>query len=151
MMGEAPGGVSLPTMPFAGFRAQMSGAQVVAADSTVQVQFSVEDFDVGDYYDTGTYRWTPAAGHVTVGCGIEYSTGDNEGFRVIIRKNGADLANILFRNRCNSAITGSNLCITTTSDGDDYFEAFTRHSNGAGANVQDTVGTRFWGFMVPAS
>jgi hypothetical protein len=135
---------------FAGFRAQLSANQAIGQNSLTQLQFSVEDFDVGTYYDTGTYRWTPAAGPVVVGINLEWQWAHDSGTNVMVKKNGTTIYQDYFRYRDAILRAGGTVSILDQADGDDYYEAFI-HQYAANLTVLDTGGSHFWGFVIPTT
>tara|TARA_B100001175_G_C19488784_1_gene631415 strand:- start:37 stop:564 length:528 start_codon:yes stop_codon:yes gene_type:complete len=44
------------------FKALMTNAQAISANTSTVIQINNEVFDIGGYFDTSTYRYTPPAG-----------------------------------------------------------------------------------------
>ena len=132
------GVVTQPTKPM--FRAVRSVDQSISNNSTTVIQFNdkssnSELFDIGGYFNTGTYRYTPlVAGYYSFSMGVllesaHYCIGT-------IRKNGTGQ----FHNR---AWSESGLYSTAQMSGilyldgvDDYVDGTIYHNVGGAANIR---------------
>jgi len=57
---ELPTGISGQNYP--AFKALMTSSQAISATTNTVIQINNEVFDIGGYFDTSTYRYTPPAG-----------------------------------------------------------------------------------------
>jgi len=57
------------------FRARLSSNQSVSGSTWTVLSLATEDFDIGSYFDTSTYRWTPPSGRYVINGQVRLSTG----------------------------------------------------------------------------
>ena len=113
---ELPTGISGQNYP--AFKALMTSSQAISAATNTVIQINNEVFDIGGYFDTSTYRYTPPAGKycfiANVGNGTveTYITGQ-------IFKNGSVLAETL-----SDASNGARLPVHVIDEanGTDYYD-----------------------------
>lgn len=118
------------------FRANLSGAQSISADTATKVAFATEAFDSDGKYDTSNYRFTPTiAGKYLIYVRIgyqEHNTGagsltDQAGLYSRIYVNGSAVADV-GNHSAVSSLQGVISAVSTaivTLDNNDYVEAFT--------------------------
>ena len=85
------------------FKAERSSsAQSISHNTATQVQFNSETFDLENWYDTSTYKYTPqVAGYYWIHASIAWGGLNGESVETFtyIRKNGSDL------HRCGGGVT----------------------------------------------
>jgi len=139
----------LDIVNFVGFLATMSGDEGTASGVAEVMPFDTETFDIGGYFNVGTYRWTPPAGYVVIYANLQWENGHNSGVDTQILKNGGSV--------ClagNSITTTNPVSITVlwigVADGDDFFEAQARQYSGGALDVLSSR-SQFMGFVIPQS
>jgi hypothetical protein len=86
---DGSGNVTLTNFPdnTPAFRARLSSNQSVSGSTWTVLSLATEDFDIGSYFDTSTYRWTPPSGRYVINGQVRLSTGMSYMY-VAIYKNG---------------------------------------------------------------
>ena len=127
------------------FHARLSANQSIAHATSTILQLNTVDYNVGGYYDTSTYRFTPPAGVycITLMITINSSTPDFVIGR--IHKNGSN--GILDHrgtesNAANAYVT-CNGTVQAYLNGTDYLEFVTQHNVGSSTDASSTVGQTF--------
>lgn len=141
----------LDIVNFVGFHATMSGGQVIAAGAVPPIEFDVETYDIGSYFNTANYRWTPPAGYVVLYTSVHFDSSAVSEFRAFIYKNGAEACSHV--TRPDAAVgTGSSCSVAWVgvADGDDYFESRIYHIGGSGKTAGPSF-CYFMGFLIPQS
>ena len=147
----AAGGTNTPY-----FRAEMSGAQTPADETTVKIAFDTEVYDSAGAYDSSTnYRFTPqTAGYymISMSCSLYKPGTILNSADVYIRFNGSDVAGGWMANHGNQfsyATVGASILVLFNGSSD-YVEAFTHinTSTGAAGQVSSGSGTWFQGFRI---
>lgn len=137
--------VTPPPVPASRFHA-VAGAQSMASATNVKVQFSVESFDVGSYYDAATnYRVTPGNGETwLLSASIAWDvTNGVDGERLIteIYKNNS----LLYYTEAGRTGSGGYVALPISTmvvgNGTDYYEIFGLKS---GAGAGQTVNSQSW-------
>lgn len=139
----------LDIVNFVGFYATMSGDQSIDTGVQNVVQFDTETFDIGGYYNNGTYRWTPPAGHVILYTALCYTISTANGQCARILKNNALVANYWYRPRTSGVVdSGAHIMYIDEANGSDYYEAAAFHNYGSTQSVV-AADSHFTGFAVP--
>ena len=126
------------------FRATLSADQIgIPQNAFTKINFNVAGINVGGHFSTGTSRWTPPAGRVTLGLTLYGSVGAAANLYAAIYKNGAALVYI-FNNSGSNSITYASASIIDIANGTDFYEAYTLQNGPAGATVYATVGQTFF-------
>ncbi|MFU0503664.1 hypothetical protein [Pseudaminobacter sp. NGMCC 1.201702] len=97
----------------------------IVTGTATKISFGSESFDIGNYYDTATSRFTPPAGKYRLSATLLTASGmvDQSAAAVMIYQNGARIARAYL---VASGTTNISPSITTivSADGTDYFEVF---------------------------
>jgi len=111
----------------ASFSAHMNGTdQTISTSGATLLEFDTESFDVGSYFNTSSYRWTPPAGYAMISLGVMLATSPTispNRYTLKLYKNGAlhKQAQIIV----DESWDYSTSIITMESvNGTDYFQAY---------------------------
>ena len=112
------------------FKAVMANAQTITANTLTVAQINSEVFDIGGYFDTSTYRFTPPAGKY---CFIgNLGNGEYESYlEVSILKNGSKVSENIIELNSGTWAGRSPVHAVEEANGSDYFELGAR----AGSNM----------------
>lgn len=123
------------------FRARLGSAQTVANGASPKLNLNTEFFDVGGFYDTSLYRFTPTvAGYYQINLGVYSSAGATELLAMIYR-NGSEYARGASSNATSSRVsTVSDIVFLNGIS--DFVEGFVFHQNGTGASATLDAGAR---------
>jgi hypothetical protein len=114
------------------------------------VPFNSAGVNVGGYYNTSTYRWTPPAGLVFLFAHMYASgwTANTVGMNVLLRKNGTYFA-AQGNTQQSSAFCELSVSCIDNANGTDYYEAaFNPSSVATGAVQAVSQQTYFGGFSL---
>lgn len=129
------------------FRARSTGQTGIADATYTKAAMDQELYDVGGYYDTSLYRWTPPAGpvflHATAYLSGAYSIG-NAAF-VAIAKNGGIIASGASFYCPNGSFQFSIAETIDAASGTDYYEAFVYGDTTSGTNAVNVGISQFSG------
>tara|TARA_R100001086_G_scaffold45864_1_gene20297 strand:+ start:265 stop:768 length:504 start_codon:yes stop_codon:yes gene_type:complete len=144
------GGFTIPRVPC--FRAYPSANQTISSSYTyTKLNMNTEDFDVGGYYDTSNYRYTPlVAGiyYIQVGVGLT-STNAIVG---VIFKNGSIYQNGgIMQNAGYTLNTSITTGLVSMNGSSDYIEAFGNSSSTSQVVSGNSIYTNFSAVLVGAS
>lgn len=123
------------------FSARKSADQTgIMTGVSTKMDFPVEEFDFGGYYDAANSKFTPPAGKYRLSAGLGWSSGLVDGRQVTVEiwKNGAVFRMFAVQvsgTSDNALVSGS--CLVAAS-GTDYFEVY---GSGLGINNKTVVGT----------
>ena len=139
----------LNVVNFAGFHATMSADEETASGVAEVLPFNTETFDIGGYFNTGTYRWIPPAGYVVLYANLQWENSHASGVDTQILKNGASicLAQSSFTTTSPQTVA---VFWVGVADGDDYFEVQARQYSGGALDVL-SARSQFMGFVIPQS
>ena len=146
---DTAGKVFLPNTPR--FHARLSANQSIAHATSTILQLNTVDYNVGGYYNTSTYRFTPPAGVycITLMITINSSTPDFVIGR--IHKNGSNgiLDHRGTESAAGNAYVTCNGTVHTYLNGTDYLEFVTQHNVGSATDASSTVGQTYaCGFLI---
>ena len=112
------------------FKAVMANAQSISANTLTVAQINSEVFDIGGYFNTSTYRFTPPAGKY---CFIgNLGNGEFETYlEVSILKNGSKVSENIIELNSGTWAGRSPVHAVEEANGSDYFELGAR----AGSNM----------------
>ena len=112
------------------FKAVMANAQTITANTLTVVQINSEFFDIGGYFNTSTYRFTPPAGKY---CFIgNLGNGEYETYlEVSILKNGSKVSENIIELNSGTWAGRSPVHAVEEANGSDYFQLGAR----AGTNM----------------
>ena len=112
------------------FKAIMSSGQTITTNTLTVVEINSEVFDIGGYFDTSTYRFTPPAGKY---CFIgNLGNGEYETYlEVSILKNGSKVSENIIELNSGTWAGRSPVHAVEEANGSDYFELGAR----AGSNM----------------
>lgn len=137
------------TSPAAYFVAYLSSGPNVPNEAWTKINFNTVSYNVGSYFNTSTYRWTPPAGAVRLlfswfGGGAYLGTPVYLG----LYKNG-----VFFKTAIGSALSttvaGGQVSAVDVANGTDYYEAYVfLYTGSTAATVSATTHTWFEGTMV---
>lgn len=130
------------------FRAHKASTnQSVSSATPTLVTFGAKTFDVGVFYSTSTFLWTPPAGHIRIGAQIYMLNGGVVGDNAIayIRKNGTAIAYQASR----VAVNNDQYCMLDINDicsGADAYDVYFQANGAGGKNIGgDPAQTYFYG------
>ena len=134
--GNAPGSVQ------ASFSAYLNASQGFPQNVATKLQLGSTEWNVGSFYNTGTYRWTPPAGTVLLTAVAQGSFAN--AFTVSIYKNGSVY-------KTGDTLGAGSVLATAMAqaNGTDYFEIFlTTNQAGNPSPATGAANTFFQGTMV---
>ena len=155
------GGVNTPS-----FQCSLSSDQQISHETYTKVNFNTEQFDIGGYYDTSNYRWTPPTGKYLVYANLfTYDNGDSVTMRrgrVALYKNGSIMTNPGLQsgwqgNASNTApdaemqtFSNHGALIVNQTTATDYYEiyGYIGNDNGDSNNFIASVGSVFFGYKI---
>jgi hypothetical protein len=108
------------------FKATLDGTDaVVPANTTTILPFNTEEINAGEFFDTGTYSFTPPAGTYRLSVrGLQLNTtADNEILRVSICKNDSPVASQIYHGIASGSSIPFSLSTVVEANGEDYFDA----------------------------
>ena len=107
------------------FKAVMANAQSISANTVTVAQINSEFFDIGGYFNTSTYRYTPPAGKY---CFIgNLGNGEYETYlEVSILKNGSKVSENIIQLNSGTWAGRSPVHAVEEANGSDYFELAVR-------------------------
>lgn len=150
------------------FEAYLSASQTgIPHETFTKVNFNTEAFDIGGYYDTSNYRWTPPVGKYVIFANL--FTYDTDGGtyrmrrgRVAVYKNGSTMSNPQINSGWQGHVIaadsesemqtfsclGSVVIDQTTAT--DYYEVFAYigNDNGDSNNGVSNDGSVFYGYRI---
>ena len=128
------------------FKAIMANAQSISANTLTVVQINSEVFDIGGYFNTSTYRFTPPAGKY---CFIgNLGNGEFENYlEVSILKNGSSVSENIIQLNSGTWAGRSPVHAVEEANGSDYFELAARAPT-AMAILQNNYRTFFSAFRL---
>ena len=144
------GGFTIPRVPC--FRAYPSANQTISSSYTyTKLNINTEDFDVGGYYDTSNYRYTPqVAGIYYIQLGVALTSVN--AIVGVIYKNGAIYQNGgIMQNSGYSYNTSITTGLVSMNGSSDYIEAFGNSSTTNQVVVGGSPYTNFSAVLVGAS
>ena len=111
------------------FKAIMSSGQSISANTVTVVQINSEVFDIGGYFNTSNYRFTPPAGKY---CFIgNLGNGEYETYlEVSILKNGSKVSENIIELNSGTWAGRSPVHAVEEANGSDYFELGVRAGSG---------------------
>ena len=124
------GGVNTPA-----FQVVPTSTQGISANTDTVIAFNSKNWDTNNYYNTGTYRFTPLiAGKYFFYVKIRFDTGADWEYNMVkIRKNGSDFARF---NRRNDFYDGLILTKVLDANGTtDYFDFTVRQESAGGVQT----------------
>lgn len=135
----------------AAFMAHRNGVDQagVASGVNTQIQLTNTDFNVGSYFNTGTFRYIPPAGTygLLASVGVSGST-DGARYASILYKNGAAIKEIGLVSGGTAGLSAGAFTVVQ-ANGTDYFELFYFQSSGGPVAVSgSTVDTYLCGFRI---
>jgi len=131
------------------FRAYPSSNQSLTSTVITKGNFNTENFDIGEYYNASTYRFTPPAGtyQVSIGAYLVGSVAYDAG--VFIYKNGTLYSQSLSSNNAPTAANALSLSDIISLNGTDYIEAYIYVSlGGAGTCSMQTSNNGFSAYKI---
>ncbi len=128
----------------AGFSAKLTEDQAVSDNVTSTVKFNVEEYDVGDCYDTVEYKWTPPNGLVFLNAQVEYDNLGAGGHNIYILKNGETFRENFIRG-VGTANSSQSLVVFDYASGTDYYQVQTHFYNGSCTKLYNNGRTYFSG------
>ena len=130
------------------FSASQTAGQSYSAATWTKVQFSVENFDTNNNYDTSTYRFTPTvAGYYQINTVIETNASSLGG--AAIYKNGSVYKRVFYSNAGIGA-TGVVAALVYLNGSTDYVEAYV-YTNNATSLYTNAADYEFSGSFVRAA
>ena len=127
------------------FHARLSANQSIPDSADTLLQLNTVDYNVGSYYDTSTYRFTPPAGVycITFMVTINSSTPDYVLGRIF--KNGSNgiLDNRGMESNAANAYVSCNGTVQAYLNGTDYIDFRVQHNLNSSADASSTVGQTF--------
>ena len=139
-------GTSAPTNANApAFHAYSASTTSTAHNTATILKMDTEDYDTDGNYDASTYRFTPTtSGRFFVYMSAAYgNTNDFDHVRVIIRKNGNDVAVASTRQEGNTVLNCST--VTHMNGSSDYLEVFAYQAAGGTENFSSGEHQTFFG------
>ena len=131
------------------FRAYIGSNFTTSNTTRTIVPFGNVTFNVGNYFSTSTYRYTPlVAGYYNFFATVKSnSTTDFENFVIYIRKNETEIMEV---NNSNGGYTSVNGSVITYLDGvDDFVDVYVRQDSGGNLEYDGTdKKTYFQGFKL---
>ena len=146
---DSGGKVLFPNTPR--FHARLSANQSIPDSADTLLQLNTVDYNVGSYYDTSTYRFTPPAGVycITFMVTINSSTPDYVLGRIF--KNGSNgiLDHRGMESNAANAYVSCNGTVQAYLNGTDYIDFRVQHNVNSAADASSTVGQTFaCGFLI---
>jgi len=132
-----------------GARAHLSAVQAVASGSTTKINLNTESYDVGDCFNTTTYRFTaPVAGYYVInGSAYIESLADGKYHSCRAYKNGSlallDVSRSGSVGHMSSSVSGI-LYLAKN----DYIELYVEHDHGSNRNIMTGVATYLEVFLL---
>jgi len=116
-----PTGVIMSGQNYPAFKAVLTSSQAISANTETVVQINNEVFDIGGYFNTSTYRFTPPAGKY---CFIgNVGNGEFENFLDIsIVKNGSKVSENVIQLNSGTWAGRSPVHAVEEANGSDYFQ-----------------------------
>jgi hypothetical protein len=139
---------SLSPLSLPAFRAIQGSNLSLSSGVTTKINFSTIDWQVGSYYNTSLYRYTPPAGYYCVSVG-GYLTGSVPYDAFLgIYKNGSQYAQTLSAG--NNGGSAAQLCLTDLIylNGTDYIEAYATISLASAGTCSVLVSNGFSAFQI---
>jgi hypothetical protein len=139
---------SLSPLSLPAFRAIQGSNLSLSSGVTTKINFSTIDWQVGSYYNTSLYRYTPPAGYYCVSVG-GYLTGSVPYDAFLgIYKNGSQYAQTLSAG--NNGGSAAQLCLTDLIylNGTDYIEAYASISLASAGTCSVLVSNGFSAFQI---
>tara|TARA_R110000822_G_scaffold66444_1_gene162170 strand:- start:224 stop:694 length:471 start_codon:yes stop_codon:yes gene_type:complete len=131
------------------FRAYASSNFTTSNATRTIVPFGNVTFDIGNYFSTSTYRYTPlVAGYYNFFATVKSgSATDAENFVIYIRKNETEIMEVTSPNLYFNSVNGS---VITYLDGvDDFVDVYVRQDSGGNLDYDGTdKKTYFQGFKL---
>lgn len=117
--------------------------------STV-VNFPTEAWDTGGEYNTGTYRFTPAAGKYLLGASIAAKVDTDDIVSMTIYKNANEYAQVTDKASSDLQLLTVDLTCLAEASGSDYFEVKGYHNYGAATGIlgADYKSVYFYGLKI---
>lgn len=140
----------LDVQNFVGFRTRMTSDEALVSGVPEVLPFDIENFDVGSYFNTGTYRWTPPAGYAIVYLNLMYNNSTQNGQVAVIYMNGGGVNRLASRPYTSAGGSSAAVLWMGPVDGTDFFEAVGVHYRGSDMDV-DAGHSWFMGFVIPQS
>ncbi len=136
----------------ASFLATKGGtAQTISQTGAVAVTFGTESFDVGSYYNTSTYRWTPPAGYAVIHAHLTIRTSppvNPDRYTLKLYKNGSLYRQAQTVTNVSSDFTASITTVESVS-GSDYFSVYVDASYDSSYSIRGATNESwFCGTMV---
>jgi hypothetical protein len=121
------------------FRAHRATSQTISNTTNTKVQVGTEIVDTGASYDNATnYRWTPAAGPVTLQATVTWDHTNAFGAYVAIWKNGAAIdytENVLRMTTGGGQTQSQNVSCSDNANGTDYYELYCAQYSGGNIDL----------------
>lgn len=132
------------------FFAYRSSNQAVNDASNTVVAFTSELWDIGGEYDTGTYRFTPAAGKYLIGAAITAKLDTDDTFTMTVYKNADEYVQCSDNASKDLQLLTLDLTCLVSASGSDYFEIKAYHTYGAATNLVGEYNKYlyFYGFKI---
>jgi len=136
------------------FRVHRTAVQGIPNSSETVVQFNDVDYDVGGFFNTGTYQYKPTiAGYYQITANALIRDASPDYLIVKIRKNGSGVARSLGSEpRTANAHVPCNVSTVVYLNGStDYVDVIVAHNNGAEKDLSsDNESTFINGFLITA-
>ena len=127
------------------FKAVLSANQSISGSTSTVLQINTELYDIGGYFDTSTYRYTPPAGKYCFVCSVGNNSYETFLYAFVL-KNGSRAAETLLD--ATQSVRALVSCVLD-ANGTDYFELGTYISGGS-AILDDNNRTWFSAFRIGA-
>jgi len=136
------------------FAFKSAGQSGLVHNTYTKITFNTERFDIGNYYDTSTSRWTPPAGLVliTAASYADSAGASNSTSATAIAKNGSIYLQSLDFGGVAGAVPNNPIFLIDSCNGTDFYEVYDFYQSATAANDghvdSNPIQTYFSGMLI---